>query len=117
MSKSGRGGERKPGPGKQLGAPRKDPAARTIVKGPYRFPPDVVAILGKQRNATKFLSEAARAAVGGLADLELRVAIANCRCGQDYVIVNDFGICPSGCKREAAKVGEGESLTISPDET
>lgn len=113
MSGPGRGRAQKPGPGKKMGAPRKDPAKRTVVKGPYRFPPDVAAILGKQRNATKFLSGAARAAV---ADLELQVAIANCRCGQDYVIVNDFGVCPSGCDRGAATVSEEGGVTIPPDE-
>ena len=95
-----------------MGAPVKEPSKRTVVKGPYRFPPDVAEILGKQRNATKFLSEAARAANAPPEDLELRVAIANCRCGQDYVIVNDFGVCPSECDRGAARISDLETLIV-----
>lgn len=120
LGRSGRGGARTAGPGKKMGAPRKIQSARTIVKGPYRLPPDVAEILGRQRNATAFIVDAVRAYAKIIRDdlatgpgtLELETAIANCRCGQDYVIVNGFGCCPSGCDQSVAKISESEGMTI-----
>jgi hypothetical protein len=103
------GGARTPGLGKALGAPRKPLQNRTVVKGPYRFPPDVVKILNAAPNATRAICEALRAS---LRDLELEVAIASCRCGRSYVIVNDFGVCPAECNREAAEVSDPEIMII-----
>jgi hypothetical protein len=78
------------------------------------MPPDVVEILGRQRNATAYICDAVRAyrnapAVSGM---ELQVSIASCRCGRDYVIANDVGSCPSGCDRSAAKIDDAGTLTI-----
>lgn len=118
-SRSGRGGARTPGPGKTIGAPRKAPAERTVVKGPYRFPLDIVEALDQQPpgKATAFICAAVRyfrRATSAAMDLE--AAIGNCRCGSDFVIINDFGGCPNGCNRDLATISDAESLTIPPDD-
>jgi hypothetical protein len=109
--KSGRGGKREPGPGKALGAPVKPVAERTVVKGPYRFPPDVVEILGGKRNATRFICEAIRS-VADPKPLELAVAIGYCRCGTNHVRINGRGACPNGCANDKTRVTDFGNIEV-----